>query len=89
MTLNTVAVAKLRKERLIRSKSEIPSPRPNPMIGPISGGDQHRTDNHRRRVRIQTQRGDKGRKDQNPKVRPFKLYAFPDRLDRFEFILFS
>ena len=24
----------------------------------------------------------------NPKVRPFKLYAFPDRLDRFEFILF-
>ena len=37
ITLNTVAVAKLRKARLIRSKSEIANPRPNPIIGPIKG----------------------------------------------------
>ena len=37
ITLKTVAVAKLRNDRLIKSKSEIPNPKPNPMIGPISG----------------------------------------------------
>ena len=34
---NTVAVAKLRKARLISSKSNVPKPRPKPMMGPISG----------------------------------------------------
>lgn len=37
MTLKTVAVTKLRKDFLIRSKSEIPNPNPKPIIGPIRG----------------------------------------------------
>ena len=32
-----VAVAKLRNDRLIISKSDIPNPTPKPMIGPIRG----------------------------------------------------
>ena len=36
-TLNIVAISKLRKAFLISSKSLIPTPRPIPIIGPISG----------------------------------------------------
>lgn len=63
-----------------------PQSQAEPHDGTHQRGDQHRTDNHRRRVRIQTQRSYEGCKDQNPEVRPLKLYAFLDRLDRFEFI---
>ena len=34
---NTVAISRLRKARLSRSKSWMPTPRPMPMMGPIRG----------------------------------------------------
>ena len=59
-------------------KSFIPMESPMPIIGPMSGGYQHRTDDDCRRVYVQSERGDERGADEHPQVRPAELHSFVD-----------